>query len=78
MSQSSVIAATYHGEPQGNSGRKQSICHLAAIRLRPLLKVSPEEIQDVKTEYWPWIAEVHTKGLISVISDPCTFTDVEK
>ena len=31
--------------------------------------VSPEETQDVKTEYWPQLAEVPIKGRISVSPD---------
>ena len=45
MSQSPEIAATMDGEfvsPEGTQKRKNA-CHLAAIRLQPLQKVSPEE-----------------------------------
>jgi len=40
--------------------------------------VSPEETQDVKTEYWPQLAEVPIKGRISVSPDSCMFPDIEK
>ena len=39
--------------------------------------VSPEETQDVKTGYWPQIAEVHIKGMISVSPDSCIFPVIE-
>ena len=60
MSQSSAIEATTNGErvsPEGTQEGKNA-CRLAAISLQPLPTVSPEETQDVKTGYWPQMAEV--------------------
>ena len=38
----------------------------------------PEETQDMKnTEYWPQIAEVHIKGMISISPDSCIFPYME-
>ena len=47
MARSSEIAAITDGElvsPEGTQERKNT-CHLAAIRLQPLPKESPEETQ---------------------------------
>ena len=47
-----MIAATTNGEllsPEGAQEGKD-ICYLAATRLQPLLKVSPEETQGVNTQ----------------------------
>ena len=85
MSQSSLTAA-FQCEPvspaEGLSflfRKEKDICHLAAIRLQPLPTVSPKEAQDVKnTEYWPQIAEVSIKGMISVSPDSCIFPYTEK
>ena len=47
LPRSSVIAATTEGElvsPEGTQKGKNT-CHLAAIRLQPLLKVSTEELR---------------------------------
>ena len=52
MSESAAVAATVDGElvsPEGTQEGKNT-CHQAAIRLQPLLTVSPEETQDVKTQ----------------------------
>ena len=52
MSQPSVIAATANGElvsPKRTQEGKNT-CRLAAIRLQPLPKVSPEETQAVKAQ----------------------------
>ena len=51
MSESSVIAATTGDELvslEGTQERKNNFS-LAAIRLQPLTRMSPEEIQEVKT-----------------------------
>ena len=47
--------------------RKGNACHLLTIRLQPLPMVSPKEAQDVSenTGYWPQIAKMHMKGMIS-------------
>ena len=54
-------------------------CNLAAIRLQPLPKVSPEKTQDVKMEDTGSreLSEVHIKGMISVSPDSCTFPYIE-
>ena len=49
---SPAIAATTYGElvsPEGTQEGKNP-CHLAANRLQPLPRVSPEETLDVKTQ----------------------------
>ena len=52
MSQPTAVAATMDGELVNLEGtqERKSTCHLAAIRLQPLPMVSPEKIQDVKTQ----------------------------
>ena len=75
MSQSSMIAAL-QCEPRKLRTEKDT-CRLAAIRLQPLPVVSPEETQDV-SRYWPQIAEVHIKGIISVSQDSCILPYIEK
>ena len=81
MSGSSAIAATLEGElvsPEETQEGKNT-CPLAAIRLQPLPIVSGEEVQDVKsTGFWPQIAEVHIKGMISVSPDSPIFPYSEK
>ena len=80
MSQSSAIADTMDGElvsPEGTEEEKNT-CHPAAISLQPLPTGSLEETQDVKTGYWPQIAEVYIKGMISVSPDSCIFPYMEK
>ena len=48
-------------------GKEKNTCHLAAIKMQPLSAVSPKEVQEVKNrQYWPQIAEVHIKGMVSV------------
>ena len=51
MSQSSATVALQREllSPEKSQEGKNT-CHLAAIRLQPLPKVSPEETQDVKTQ----------------------------
>ena len=51
MSQSSAIAAL-HCEPMSPEGIQEgkNTCHLAAVRLQPLLTMIPEETQEVKTQ----------------------------
>ena len=83
MSRSSEIAATAAMVSRWalRELRKESknTCHPAAIRLQPLPKVSPEETQDVKTQdTWPQIAEVPTKGMISLSPDSYIFPYIEK
>ena len=78
-----VMAATSKGEPvspQGTQEGNREHCHLAAIRLQPLLKVSPEETQDGKTqEAGPWRAEVHTHQRKDFNEPrPCIFPYMEK
>ena len=55
MLQSPAIAATMDDElvSRERTQEGKNTCHLAAIRLQPLPMVSSEEVQDVKTEYWP-------------------------
>ena len=75
MSQSAAIAALccVTVSPEGTQEGKNT-CHLAAIRLQPLPMVSPEETP----RYWPQIAEVHIKGMISVSPDSCIFPYIKK
>ena len=72
MSQSSASSATSKGElvrPERiQDGRKQYL-YREAIRLQPLLTVSPEETGCENIGYWPQIAEVPIKGMISVSPD---------
>ena len=49
--------------------RKKNTYCLAAITLQ----LQPWGTQDVKRGYWPQIAEVHWKGMISVNPDSCIF-----
>jgi len=55
--------------------RKENTCHLLTIRLQPLPMVSPKEAHDANenTGYWPQIAKMHIKGMISVSPDSCIF-----
>ena len=79
MSQSSAIAATTELMSSEGTQEGNKVCHLSAIRLLPLPKVSPEEPQDVKsTGYWPQIAGMPIKGMISEIPDPSIFPGGEK
>ena len=79
MSQSSVITdlrcelVSPEDTPEG-----KNIYHLAATRLQPLPIVSLGETQDLKTGYWPWIAEVYIKEMISVSPNTCIFPYIEK
>ena len=75
MSQSSRIAAL-RWEPRKFRAEKNT-WHLAAVRLQPLPVASPEETQDV-SGYWPQMAEVHIKGMISVSPDSCILPYIEK
>ena len=61
------------GIQDGNSAR-----HLVAIKLQPFPMVSPEEAQDVKTDYWPHIVEEYIKGIISVSLVSHIFLYIEK
>ena len=49
--------------------KTKNTCYLAAIRLQPLLKVSLEETQAVKTQDGSLIAEVPIERVISVSPD---------
>ena len=55
--------------------KEKNTCHLAAIRLQPLPMVSPE---NMNTGYWPQIAEVHIKRMVSMSPDSCIFSYIEK
>ena len=55
-----------------------SACHVVAIKLQPFAMVSPEEAQDVKTDYCPQIVEGHIKGMVSVSLISCNFLYIEK
>ena len=48
------------GIQDGNSAR-----HLVAIKLQPFPMVSPEEAQDVKTDYWPQRVEGYQRNNFS-------------
>ena len=49
------------------------------IRLQPLPTVSTEELGMCKNPgYWPQIAEMHMKEMISVSPDSCIFAYTEK
>ena len=51
MSQSSAITALQRDLVSSKGTQEgKNTCHLAAIRLQPLPTMSPEEIQDVKTQ----------------------------
>ena len=52
MSQTLEIAATTNGELVSTEGTRKgkNTCHLAAIKLQALPKVSPEENQHIKTQ----------------------------
>ena len=72
----SAIAATTEGElvsrgrGRGGTQEGKKPCYLAAIKLQPFPKASPEEAQNVKTTgYWAQIAEVRMKGMTSVSPD---------
>ena len=59
--------------------KEKNTCHLVAIRLQPLPAESPKEAQDVKnTGYWPLIAGVPMKGMISVRIDSCIFSYIKR
>jgi len=49
MLQPSAVMTTLEdeaSEPRGNSGRKtKNTCHLAVIRLQPLLMASPQDVK---------------------------------
>ena len=50
--------------------RKNNACYLAALELQPLPTVSTKELRGCEhTGYWPQIAEMHMKGMISVSPD---------
>ena len=73
MSQSLVIPALQA------LGKEKNICDLSAIRLQPLPTESPEELRKWKIiGYWPQIAEMHMKGMISVSPDSWIFPYIEK
>ena len=80
MLQSSVIAATYNGETvsyeetkEGNKECLPSISHQTAPDYEPWGNSGCENIG-----YWPQIAEVHIKGMISVGPDPWILPHIEK
>ena len=58
---------------------KENTCNLTAIKLQTLPTESPKGAQDVKnTGYWPRVAEIHTKRMISASPDSWTFPYIEK
>lgn len=67
MSESSAIAAIMDGELVSLKGTQEgkTTCYLVAIRVQALPVVSPGGTQNVKTRYWPQIAQVHIKREIS-------------
>jgi len=79
MSQSPATVATMDGELVSLEGTQEgkNTCHLAAIRLQPLPVVSPppppESSGCENTGYWPQIAEVPIKGMISLSPDSGIF-----
>ena len=76
----SAFAVTMEGELVSPEGIQDgnSACHLVAIKLQPFPMVSPEEAQDVKTDYWPQIVEGYIKGIISVSLVSLIFLYIEK
>jgi len=75
-----ATVTTMDGEWVSSEGTQEgkNTCHLAAVRLQPLPAASLEETQGVKKEYWPQIAEVRIRGMISVSPDSCIFSYIEK
>ena len=68
------------GEPWGNSGRRQMSCPLPSPQsLQPPPKDAPwGDSGWQSTGYWPQIAEVRIKGMISGSPDSCIFPYIEK
>ena len=59
--------------------KKTNTYDLAVIRLLATPYGELRGSQDVKnTGYWPQIAEMHMKGMISVIPDSCILPYIEK
>ena len=79
MSQSCMIPAL-----QGTQEGEEYLLNLVALRLQSLLVVSTEELRMWKTknktkqDAGPRIAEMDTKGMISVSPDSCFFPYIEK
>ena len=72
-----ATTGTPDSEPRGNSGWRQTGCPawcqaLSSCSHHP--RMHPEETQDEKAQgtFWPQIAEVHIKGVISVSLDSYT------
>ena len=59
--------------------KEWNTCPPGVIRLQPLPRVSTEELRMWKNPgYWPQIAEMHMKGMISVSPDSWIFPYIEK
>ena len=59
--------------------KERNTCPPGVIRLQPLPRVSTEELRMWKNPgYWPQIAEMHMKGMISVSPDSWIFPYIEK
>ena len=71
------IAANWTASPEetqdGDRWAAHCEAHLSSQQLQLTPMVPPE-----KTEYWPQIAEVNIKGVISVSSNSCIFPFTEK
>ena len=67
MSQSPTVAATMEVSPEGT--QKERIPAIEQPSDYSHRLESPESAQDVKTGYWPQIAEVRIKEMISVRPD---------
>ena len=73
MSQSSLVIAATEDETQEG----KNTCQPAPIRLQPL-PFEPQGNSGCENKgYWPQIAELHIKGMISVSPDPCIFIYIE-
>ena len=42
------------------------------------IKNNKQTNKKTQAGYWPWIAEMHTKGIISMSPDSCIFLYIEK
>ena len=73
-----ATAISSSGLPNVNFWAQEEECVLCRSH-QPLPTVGTEDSWDVKnTVYWPQIAEMHTKGIISASPDSCIFPFKEK
>ena len=76
MSQSSAIAATSTVSPEGTQEGNREYLPSSSHQTAATLDGAASEREN--TRYWPQIAEVHIKGMMSVSPDSCIFPYVEK